>query len=141
MKKVGLLAIAHGSKSREHVEVVFQIVNRLLSSLSEYDIVAHEVAFMGSRKGLKSIHEALKELSTKCEEIVVLPLFLTPGKHVSSDIPREMGLPNCSPASKHKIQVEGRHITLIYANPIGFDERVVEILRDRFKEAYNMLIK
>ena len=115
-------------------------MNHLLNRLSQFNVVAHEVAYMGSRKGLKGIGEALRELSSKCEKIVVLPIFLTPGKHVSSDIPREMGISNCQSTSRHEVEIEGKRITLVYASPIGFDERVVDILYDRFKEAYNLLI-
>jgi len=140
IERIGLLAIAHGSSSREHVQTIQQLVRGLLNRLSQFNAVAaYEIAYMGSRKGLRGISEALRELSTKCEKIVVLPVFLTPGKHVTSDVPREIGISNCKSTSKYEIEIDGRHITLVYANPIGFDERIVDVLYERFKEAYSSL--
>ena len=65
---------------------------------------------------------------TRCAEhgakrIVVLPYFLASGNHVSNDIPRMAA----EAAAKHP-NVDWR-----VAEPLGFDERIIETLIDRAK--------
>ncbi len=145
MIKLALLAIAHGSSSPEHIDTICRLVGSLVEkiqkALPEVSLTAYDVAFMGKRRGLKSVSEALRELAEKCDIILVLPVFLTPGKHVKQDVPRELevGLESCEPNTVTTVVINGRRITLLYAAPIGFDIRVVEILLDRVKEALQVL--
>jgi len=138
--RIALLAVAHGSSSREHIETIRKIVELLVDnvrkSIPDIELVAYELAFMGKRRGLKSVSEALRELSKMCDTVLILPLFLTPGKHVRYDLPREfeVGLDECEPNSKITVNVDGKTITLLYAAPIGFDGRLIEILLDRIRD-------
>ncbi len=145
MSKIALLAIAHGSSSMEHISTIRLIVESLVESIRKsiphIEITAYEIAFMGKRRGLKSVPEALRELAKVSDKILVVPVFLTPGKHVRYDVPREfeVGLDMCEPCSRVTVNIDGKEVSLLYAAPIGFDPRVVSVLLDRVREVLKLL--
>jgi sirohydrochlorin cobaltochelatase len=77
-----------------------------------------------------SLREALESLVQKgADEVVVVPLFISLGTHLRRDFPKALGL------NEGYAEVNGKKIRVKIADPIGVDERVAEVLKDRALEA------
>jgi sirohydrochlorin ferrochelatase len=86
----GLLVIAHGSRRQASNDEVRQLTSRIADKAGEqFDIV--ESAFLELAE--PSIPDGIKKCVEKgAKEIIVLPYFLSAGRHVSEDIPGEVDL-------------------------------------------------
>jgi sirohydrochlorin cobaltochelatase len=125
-QKIGVILVGHGSNEPHHKEVVIYLAKRLRE---EYDSVRY--AFMEVCR--PSIPEALEAtVKSGIEKIIVQPVFLTRGKHTEYDIPRILGLPRGSRGGR--VELLGRRVWIKYGKPIGKDERLLEIIRDRIRE-------
>lgn len=123
---VAVVLIGHGSTLPYNREVLEELGKRIEK---RGIFKAVRVAFM--QLNSPSIEEVLRDLAQDgMKTIVAQPVFLADGAHTLQDIP-----------GKLKISFEGdwedlgSDIMLIYAKPIGVDERIVDILLDRVKEA------
>jgi len=121
-----VVLIGHGSTLPYNKEVLDELGKRIEK---RGIFKAVRVAFM--QLNSPSIEEVLRTLAQEgMKNIVALPVFLADGAHTLQDIPEKL-----------KISFEGdwedlgRDIMLIYAKPMGVDERIVDILLDRIKEA------
>lgn len=84
-KMKSLLLVAHGSRRRASNDEVKLLVERLRNHASG-QFASIEYAFLELAK--PSIPDAIDALvSQGCDEIVVLPYFLSAGTHVAEDIP------------------------------------------------------
>ena len=82
-----LLIVAHGSRRRESNDEVRQLAGQLGALESMYDRI--EPAFLELAE--PSIPDGLRQLiQSGSEDIVVMPYFLSAGRHVAEDIPREV---------------------------------------------------
>ena len=123
---IAVVLIGHGSKLPYETEVLEKLRGRLeMRGLFR----AVKVAFL--QLNSPSIEDVLRTLvQDGFKNIVAQPVFLADGVHTTRDIPEKL-----------KIAFEGawgglgRDVKLIYARPIGVDERMVDILQDRVKEA------
>ena len=69
------------------------------------------------------------------KKIVIVPLFFVPSLHVNEDIPTLLGLRGGKPRfGKEKLE-QAKDVEILYAKYIGADERLVDIVLDRAKEA------
>ena len=66
--------------------------------------------------------------STSAPNIIALPYFLAEGSHVTSDVPRALGL---SPGRTAQ-SVDGRKV--YYCEPVGDDESICEVILDLARE-------
>ncbi|MCS7103715.1 MAG: sirohydrochlorin nickelochelatase [Candidatus Korarchaeum sp.] len=124
---IGVILVGHGSSKHYNSEVVKYFADKLRNRYPYVDY-----AFIQINK--PSLNEALlKAVSSGIESLVIQPVFLTRGAHVDHDIPRILGLSDG--AKKGKIELMGRSVNLIISEPIGMDDRLVEILSDRIEEA------
>ncbi|MEM2125244.1 MAG: sirohydrochlorin nickelochelatase [Candidatus Methanosuratincola sp.] len=126
-KKIGVILVGHGSRAHYNKDAIEYFAERLKG---DYQFVGH--AFMEMSK--PSINEALETAEKSgIDELIIQPVFLTRGIHVDVDIPKLLGI---TPGSKSgKIVVSGREIMIKYGSPLGKDERILEILRDRIDAA------
>lgn len=84
-----LLVVAHGSRREESNQEVRQIVEHLRDHESDYQRI--DCAFLELAE--PSIPDGLRALiHAGSDEIVVLPYFLSAGRHVAADIPDEIDL-------------------------------------------------
>ncbi|MDY6965836.1 MAG: CbiX/SirB N-terminal domain-containing protein [Halobacteriota archaeon] len=82
-----------------------------------------EVAFL--QKNEPSLEDVLRGLSINgVKKALVLPVFLANGVHTTKDIP-----------SVIKKVTDETELRVLYAEPLGADERIVDILVDRANEA------
>ena len=123
---VAVVLIGHGSKLPYGKEVMEEFGRRIeMRGIFK----AVRVAFM--QLNSPSIEETLRELAKAgMKNIVALPVFLADGAHTTEDIPEKLKV-----AFEGAWAEIGRDVTLTYAKPIGVDERIVDILLDRVKEA------
>ncbi len=142
---VAVVLIGHGSRlpySREVVEKIAEYVEEM----GDFDAV--EVGFMELCE--PTIQEAVeKAAESGADKIVVVPVFLAHGVHTKRDIPKMLGLePEWDEEHDHDHHDHGHHhhyhrnydpvdvdAEIIYAEPLGADPRIAEIVIDRIKEA------
>lgn len=123
---VAIVLIGHGSKLPYGKEVLEELRWRIeMRGLFK----AVRVAFM--QLNSPSIEEVLRTLAKDgMKNIVALPVFLADGAHTTEDIPEKLKV-----AFEGAWSEIGGNVNLIYGKPIGADERIVDILQDRIKEA------
>lgn len=123
---VAVVLIGHGSTLPYNKEVLEEL-GRRIELRGVFKVV--RVAFM--QLNSPSIEEVLRNLPKDgMKKIVALPVFLADGAHTTEDIPAKLKV-----AFEGAWEELGRDVTLTYAKPIGVDDRIVDILLDRVKEA------
>jgi sirohydrochlorin ferrochelatase len=121
-----VVLIGHGSKLPYNKEVLVGLRERMEMRGIFKDV---NVAFM--QLNSPSIEDVLRTLAKEGKKnIVALPVFLADGAHTTEDIPKTLKI-----AFEGEWAELGRDVKLTYAKPIGVDERIVDILVDRVKEA------
>ena len=65
--------------------------------------------------------------------LVVVPLFLARGVHIEQDIPEIIGL--LKGERKGEFQMNGKTVPLVYANPIGSDPLLAELMLKNASDA------
>ncbi|RJS69101.1 sirohydrochlorin nickelochelatase [Methanophagales archaeon] len=123
---IAVVLIGHGSRLPYGKEVMEEL-RRRLEMRAMFKVV--RTAFM--QINTPSIEDALRELARSgIKNIIALPVFLADGAHTKEDIPEKL-----KAAFAGEWAEIGRGVNLIYGKPIGVDERIVDILIDRVKEA------
>ncbi len=126
-KKIGIILVGHGSREPHNKRAIKYFAKKLEA---EHPYV--RCAFMRMNK--PSLQEVISEsLNAGIEELIIQPVFLTRGTHVDQDIPKILGMP--AGARVWRIEAATKKVKVVLSDPIGADDRVVEILNDRIKEA------
>ena len=112
-----LLILAHGSRAQATTKVIHEVRNSIAKKNLYTDV---RVAFMEFNK--PNISEAIQDICQSGPvEVVAVPMFLFEGNHILHDIPEEL----------KKAKEEHPELKITLAKPIGFDERIVDILLER----------
>jgi sirohydrochlorin cobaltochelatase len=95
-------------------------------------------------KGYADVHCAFNEfdeprvedvfdelVSNGSDEVIVLPLFISLGAHLKHDIPGKIRLEDGM--SEDTFVLDGRSITVRYAEPIGSDPRLTDIIAEKIR--------
>jgi sirohydrochlorin cobaltochelatase len=142
--KIGVLLVGHGSRLPYGKDIISQIAD-IYKEKTDYHVA---VGFMNMSK--PSIPAAINHLATiGVEKIVVTPVFLAPGVHTTQDIPNILGLNNIQRKHNHQEDQEHNHGhgheedvdeiqfkgEIIYTEPLGADERIANIIKDRVDDA------
>ncbi len=123
---VAVVLIGHGSKLPYNRDVLEEL-RRRIEMRRIFKVV--KVAFM--QLNSPSIEETLRTFAKDgMKDIVALPVFLADGAHTTEDIPEKLKI-----AFEGAWEGMGRDVNIVYGKPIGVDERIVDILLDRIKEA------
>ena len=110
-----LLLVAHGSRREESNAEVKDLAKLLLSTESGFADI--DCAFLEIAQ--PSIPDGLRQLIAKgALEIVVMPYFLSAGRHVSSDIPAEI----------EQVRVEHPEINIRMAPYLGASAEIAQIV-------------
>jgi len=110
-----LLVVAHGSRreaSNEEVRNVTAQLKKLDSGFTHIEAAFLELAEPSIPDGLR------KAIAAGASEIVVLPYFLSAGRHVSEDIPNEIRM----------VTQEHPEVQITLAPYLGSASRIPEIL-------------
>ena len=116
-----LLIVAHGSRRMASNDEVREVTRKF--SLQPHDFDKVESAFLELDEPSipQGLMNAIKDGAT---EIVVLPYFLSAGRHVSEDIPAQI----------ESVQEKNPQITIKLAPYLGASDRMPEILLAQTKE-------
>ena len=110
-----LLLVAHGSRREASNDEVRALTGKLRDTDNSFDHIA--CAFLELVE--PSIPDGLRRaISAGADEVVVLPYFLTAGRHVATDIPAEIA----------EVQQEYPAINIRLAPHLGSAEGIAELL-------------
>lgn len=119
--KRALIVVDHGSRVAAANELLERIAARLRER-GDYDLVS--AAHMEIAE--PSISRAFADaVAAGANEVTIVPCFLASGSHVTEDIPR-LAREAAAPFA---------HVAWKLGAPIGFDERLIEIVLDRASAA------
>ena len=122
MSKKGLLLVGHGSSLPYNKQLVEDTALQVSRKDPGYIVKS---AFMNMNR--PTITEALDEFKQEdVDAVIVVPLFLARGVHINKDIPGVLGLPEGS--FRGTLTKNGSGIPLIYADPIGSDPLLAELM-------------
>ena len=129
----GMLLVGHGSTMPYNKELV-ETTGKLIAAQTKEFIV--KCAFMNMNT--PSIEDALLDFKKeKIDALVVVPLFLAKGVHIEKDIPGVIGLPEG--VKKGTFALNGKSIPLVYADPIGSDPLLADLMVKNAKKALTTL--
>ncbi len=125
----GMLLVGHGSTMPYNKELV-ETTGKLIAAHTREFIV--KCAFMNMNT--PSIEDALADFKKeKIDALVVVPLFLARGVHIEKDIPGVIGLPEG--VKRGTFVLNGKTIPLVYADPIGSDPLLADLMVKNAKKA------
>jgi len=128
-----MLLVGHGSKLPYNKELVESTGRIVQDRHPEYVV---KCAFMNMNS--PSIEESLAEFKKeKIDALVVVPLFLAKGVHILKDIPELIGLPEG--ARKGEFTLNGTTIPMVYADPIGSDPLLADLMAKNARDALTLI--
>lgn len=117
-----MLLVGHGSKLPYNQELVEKTAAIIKKNNPEYLV---KCGFMNLNA--PSIKDSLEEFRKESIDVlVVVPLFLAKGVHIEKDIPGEIGIPEGT--KKGTFTLNGKSIPLVYADPIGSDPLLADLM-------------
>ncbi len=122
MSKKGMLLVGHGSTMPYNQELVEKTAAMIQAKNKDFIV---KCGFMNMNK--PTIKESMDAFSKEqIDMLVVVPLFLAKGVHIEKDIPGEIGLPEG--VKKGSFQLNGKSVPLVYADPIGSDPLLADLM-------------
>ncbi|MEI7856855.1 MAG: sirohydrochlorin nickelochelatase [Methanomicrobiales archaeon] len=122
MGKKGMLLVGHGSTMPYNKDLVEKTAAIIKAGNTDFIV---KCGFMNMNKpSIKESLEAFRHESI--DTLVVVPLFLAKGVHIEKDIPGEIGLPEGT--RKGTFAMNGKSIPLVYAEPIGSDPLLADLM-------------
>ena len=129
MGKIGMLLVGHGSKLPYNKELIETTAEFIAEKTDEYIV---KPGFMSINT--PTVEEQLDAFRTEdINMLVVVPLFLARGVHIDQDIPGILGLPEGG--RKGTFRMNGKTVPLVYANPIGSDPLLAELMLKNASDA------
>ncbi|NYT06564.1 MAG: sirohydrochlorin nickelochelatase [Methanomicrobiales archaeon] len=129
MSKKGLLLVGHGSKLPYNKELIEETARIIAEKESGYIVKS---GFMSINT--PTVEEKLEEFRHEpIDALVVVPLFLAKGVHILQDIPAILGLEEGS--YQGVFRLNGKEIPLVYAQPIGSDPLLAELMLKNARSA------
>lgn len=130
MNKKGLLLVGHGSRLQYNKELITTTAAMMAEKSDEYLIKS---CFM--ENSVPTVPEGLDEMRQEnLDLLVVVPLFLAKGIHVLRDIPGLLGLESGSNHGTFTL-ADGTEIPVVYAEPIGIDPLLAELMLKNAEKA------
>ncbi len=129
----GMLLVGHGSKLPYNKELIETTADLIAQKTDDYIV---KPGFMSLNT--PTVVEQLEAFrSEDIEMLVIVPLFLAKGVHINQDIPEILGLPE---GQRHgTFQLNGKTVPLVYANPIGSDPLLAELMLKNASDAITEL--
>ncbi len=123
--RTSLMLIFHGSKTTEQNADIANCASHFRSR--GYDILCAYNEFQHP-----TVEEGMEWAKRVGKDILVIPMFVSPGSHTTEDIPPKIGLDEgereCS------FFVGGKRLGIRYCREIGMHPRVTDILKARVEE-------
>ncbi|WFN35312.1 sirohydrochlorin nickelochelatase [Methanogenium sp. S4BF] len=132
MSHTGFLLVGHGSQKPYNKELIETTANQIAAKEERFLVKS---GFMSINE--PTVEEVLEEFrSADIEKLVVVPLFLAKGVHILVDIPKILGLEQGSYAGTFTL-ANGTEIPLLYAQPIGSDPLLADLMIKNADNAMN----
>ncbi|NLX49192.1 MAG: sirohydrochlorin nickelochelatase [Methanospirillum sp.] len=133
MARYGLLLVGHGSKLPYNRELIFE-TGRMIQDRS--DAFSVRCGFMSIDE--PTVDEQLEAFRhDEIDALVVVPLFLARGVHIEKDIPALLGLSGGQKTGTFR--TNGSSIPLAYADPIGVDPLLAEMMLRNAQNALTLI--
>jgi len=116
-----LLIVAHGSRRMASNNEVREVTRQFKHQDHDFDTIGSAFLELDDPSIPQGLINAIEEGAT---EIVVLPYFLSAGRHVAEDIPAEVAT----------VQKNNPNITITIAPYLGASDRMPEILLDQTRK-------
>ncbi len=114
-----VVVLGHGSRASEHNSGFEQLVD-MVRSMTDLPV---ESAYM--ENNAPDLGTVLRQASAQgFQRFILMPLFLFKGIHVAKDVPLEIA----------NIKAELPEIEVVFAQHLGADPRIAEIVLERIKE-------
>lgn len=129
MAMKGMLLVGHGSKLPYNKELIETTAKLIAEKTNEYIVKS---GFMSLN--IPTVEEQLEAFrSEDIAMLVVVPLFLAKGVHINQDIPEILGLPKGERLGTFRLN--GKAVPLVYADPIGSDPLLAELMLKNASDA------
>lgn len=123
MTEKGLLLVGHGSRLEYNKQLITTTADLMKNLTDEYLIKSCFLEYSNP-----TVTEGLDEMRKENIDIlVVVPLFLAKGIHILRDIPKLLGLESGKKQGTFLLG-SGKEIPLVYAEPIGIDPLLAELM-------------
>jgi sirohydrochlorin ferrochelatase len=133
MGKKGMLLVGHGSTMPYNQELVEKTAAMIKAQNTDFII---KCGFMNMNT--PTIKDSLNEFRRESiDALVVVPLFLAKGVHIEKDIPGEIGL--AEGVKRGEFLLNGKSIPLVYADPIGSDPLLANLMIKNATKALSLL--
>lgn len=129
--RTSILLVFHGSDGGEGVPCAEPCAGYLRERGYRTEVAYNEFQSPG-------VEEALSSLMRAGKDILVIPMFVSPGKHTTDDIPGKLGLEGS--ARSRSFETAGGSRRIVYAREIGICPGVTYILKDLISEALDRRI-
>ncbi len=128
-----MLLVGHGSKLPYNKELIIE-TGRMIQERS--DAFSVRCGFMSMNE--PSVTDQLEAFrQEEIDALVIVPLFLARGIHIEKDIPALLGLAEGQKTGT--FGVNGGSIPLVYADPIGIDPLLAELMLKNATNALSLL--
>ena len=128
-----MLLVGHGSTMPYNQELVEKTAAFIKEKNAGFIV---KCGFMNMNKpSIKDSLEAFRH--EQIDSLVVVPLFLAKGVHIEKDIPGEIGLPEG--VKKGSFALNGKSIPLVYAEPIGSDPLLADLMVKNATKALSLI--
>lgn len=118
--------MGHGSTLPYNRETLEKLA-KLMENRTSFKKV--DVGFMSIYD--RTIPSAIEEMARRgVDKILVVPVFISHGVHTLQDIPGILGLKEGESRTIHPLG-NGKKVDILYCDPLGADERLLEILTER----------
>lgn len=129
MSKTGFLLVGHGSKKPYNKQLIVNTAKIIAEKEPDYVVMT---AFMENSE--PNIPDTLEKFRDEdIDTMLVVPLFLARGIHIDKDIPGILGLEEGS--HKGTFRLKDREIPLVYAQPIGENAMLADLMIHNGKKA------
>ncbi len=128
-----MLLVGHGSKLPYNKELIIETGRMIQERSDEFTV---RCGFMSMNE--PSVTDQLEAFrQEEIDALVVVPLFLARGVHIEKDIPALLGLAEGQKTGT--FGVNGGSIPLVYADPIGIDPLLAELMLKNASNALTLL--
>ena len=128
-----MLLVGHGSKLPYNKELIIETGRMIQERSDEFTV---RCGFMSMNE--PSVTDQLEAFrQDEIDALVVVPLFLARGVHIEKDIPALLGLSEGQKTGT--FGANGSSIPLVYADPIGIDPLLAELMLKNATNALSLL--
>lgn len=123
MVRYGILLIGHGRRLKYNKQLTEDVAEMMRNRCSKTII---KTCFL--EYDFPSVNEGLDEMRQESIDVLIVPPFLlSGGVHVLQNIPWLIGL-ECGKKTGRFTLNNGKEIPLVYANPVGADPLLADLL-------------